>query len=67
MTVVSFYYYLRVVVVMLTPPEGELPEREPVGVSMSTVLAISAAATVILGLFPGVIFDWASTAAGVHL
>ena len=52
---------------MLMTPEGEVTEREPVGASMGTVLAISAAATVILGLFPGVIFDWASTAAGVHL
>jgi NADH-quinone oxidoreductase subunit N len=67
MTVVSFYYYLRVIVVMFTPVEAEAIERERIGVSMSAVLAVSAAATIVLGIFPSLVFDWASKAATLHL
>jgi NADH-quinone oxidoreductase subunit N len=66
MTVVSFYYYLRVIVVMLTPAEGDAVEAEKIGISMSAVLAVSAAATVALGIFPSLVFDWASKAAALR-
>jgi NADH-quinone oxidoreductase subunit N len=66
-TVISFYYYLRVVVVMLTAPEeAGRPVREPVSRSMGTILAATAVLTVVLGIFPTVVFDWARTAAGIH-
>ena len=66
MTVVSFYYYLRVIVVMLTVPEEAAVEREAVGLPMGTVLGVSAAATVLLGIFPAVILGWATRAASLH-
>jgi NADH-quinone oxidoreductase subunit N len=67
MTIVSFYYYLRVIVVMLAaPPEGAV-ERPRVGISMGTVLAVSAAGTMLLGLFPSFVLDWANRAASLHL
>ena len=67
-TVISFYYYLRVVVVMLTAPEeAGQPARVPVGRTVSAVLVLCAVATVVLGVFPTVLLDWARTAAGLHL
>jgi NADH-quinone oxidoreductase subunit N len=67
MTIVSFYYYLRVIVVMLAaPPEGAV-ERQRVGISMGTVLAVSAAGTMLLGFFPSFVLDWANRAASLHL
>jgi NADH-quinone oxidoreductase subunit N len=66
MTIVSFYYYLRVVVVMLAAPEGALAEKTRVGISTSTVLGAAAVATIILGIFPTAVLDWASHAASLH-
>ena len=67
MTIVSFYYYLRVIVVMLSAaPEGAVA-RPRVGISMGTVLAVSAAGTLVLGLFPSLVLDWANRAASLHL
>src|SRR5437016_6998412 len=65
MTVVSFYYYLRVIVVMLAQPDGAVAESR-VGFSTSTVLGAAAVVTVFLGLFPSVVLDWASHAASIH-
>ncbi|MDQ6709016.1 MAG: NADH-quinone oxidoreductase subunit N [Candidatus Dormibacteraeota bacterium] len=67
MTIVSFYYYLRVIVVMLAAPPEVAVERERVGVSMGAVLAASAAGTMVLGIFPGFVLDWATRAASLHL
>ena len=67
MTIVSFYYYLRVIVVMLAPPPEAVVERPRVGISMGAVLAASAAGTMLLGLFPSMVLDWANRAASLHL
>ena len=67
-TVISFYYYLRVVVVMLTAPEeAGRPAREPVSRVMGAILVLCSIATIVLGVFPTVVFDWARTAATLHL
>ncbi len=65
MTVVSFYYYLRVIVVMLAQPDGAVAEKR-LGFSTSTVLGAAAVATIFFGLFPSVVLDWASHAASLH-
>jgi NADH-quinone oxidoreductase subunit N len=65
MTIVSFYYYLRVIVVMLAQPDGAVAESR-VGFSTSTVLGAAAVVTIFLGLFPAVVLDWASRAASLH-
>jgi len=65
MTIVSFYYYLRVIVVMLAQPDGAVAEKR-LGFSTSTVLGAAAVATIFFGLFPSVVLDWASHAASLH-
>ena len=66
MTIVSFYYYLRVIVVMLTVPEEAVVEQHSVGFSTTTVLGAAALATIVLGIFPAVVLDWATHAASLH-
>lgn len=66
MTIVSFYYYLRVVVTMLATPDEALAKPASVGVSTGAVLGVVAVATIVLGLFPGVVLDWATRAASLH-
>ena len=66
MTIVSFYYYLRVVVVMLATPEGAVAEKPRLGISTSGVLGLAAVATIALGIFPTTVLDWASHAASLH-
>jgi NADH-quinone oxidoreductase subunit N len=60
-SLVSIVYYLRVVVLMFAPAAGE---ARPASVPAATtaVLALSAVATVGLGIFPAYLFDWAQTA-----
>jgi NADH-quinone oxidoreductase subunit N len=65
MTIVSFYYYLRVIVVMLAQPDGAVAEKR-LGFSTSTVLGAAAVATIFFGLFPTMVLDWASHAASLH-
>ena len=67
MTIVSLYYYLRVIVVMLAAPPETAIARERVGVSMGAVLGAAAAGTLLLGIFPSFVLDWATQAASVHL
>jgi NADH-quinone oxidoreductase subunit N len=57
-TVISLYYYLRVIVVMVTVPEGAAPARERVGLPMTAVVGITAAFTAVMGLIPQ-FFNWA--------
>jgi len=57
-TVISLYYYLRVIVVMVTVPEGAPVERERVGLPMTLVVGLSALGTTLMGLVPQV-FGWA--------
>ena len=66
MTVVSFYYYLRVVVAMITVPEEGLVKPARPGFSTSTVLAVAAVATIGLGIFPATVLGWATHAASLH-
>jgi NADH-quinone oxidoreductase subunit N len=65
MTIVSFYYYLRVIVVMLAQPDGAVAEKR-LGFSTGTVLGAAAVATIFFGLFPTMVLDWASHAASLH-
>jgi NADH-quinone oxidoreductase subunit N len=66
MTVVSFYYYLRVIVAMVTAPEEGLARPVRTGVATSTVLAAAGVATIVLGIFPATVLDWATHAASLH-
>jgi NADH-quinone oxidoreductase subunit N len=63
MSVVSAYYYLRVVVAMyMRPPVGE-DGWSPVGAAAGVALAVSAAVVLILGVYPGPVLAWARIAA----
>jgi NADH-quinone oxidoreductase subunit N len=66
MTIVSFYYYLRVIVVMLAAPDEAVVEKRPLGIPTGTVLGATALATLVLGIFPAVVLDWATRAASLH-
>jgi len=58
-SLVSAYYYLRIIVYMfMKPGEGELHMDKWV----SLVLVVTALAVVILAIFPGIVFEWASQA-----
>jgi NADH-quinone oxidoreductase subunit N len=61
-SVVSVYYYLRVVVAMYfrdpVRPHEAFPSQ-----SMQFAIAIAALAVVALGVFPGMVVDWAASAA----
>jgi NADH-quinone oxidoreductase subunit N len=60
-SVISIYYYLRVVVAMYFR-EAVRPHAPFASSSMRAGLVISAIAVVALGVFPGSVVDWASTA-----
>jgi NADH-quinone oxidoreductase subunit N len=63
MSVVSAYYYLRVVVAMyMREPAGE-DTWAPVSPSATLALAISAAVTLALGVFPAPVLTLARIAA----
>src|SRR5262249_60083572 len=59
---VSLYYYVRIVVFMYLKKEsiGSTPEMSP---SLVVVLAVAVAATLVLGVYPRVVFDAAEKAA----
>jgi NADH-quinone oxidoreductase subunit N len=67
MTIVSFYYYLRVIVTMVTLPEGAIERPARTGVVTSAVLGVGAVATIVLGIVPSVVLGWATHAASIHL
>jgi NADH-quinone oxidoreductase subunit N len=57
---VAAYYYLRIIVVMyMYEPTETLDGVQPLGAEMGAALWISAAATLVLGIFPGLILDFA--------
>jgi NADH-quinone oxidoreductase subunit N len=61
-SVIAIFYYLRVVVTMFVPSE-QAPARVPrVPVAAGGVLALTALATVALGIFPNYLLDWAQQA-----
>jgi len=57
---VAAYYYLRVLVVMYMhePETTEHPEEIPGGVKLT--MWVTAAATLVLGMFPGIVLDLAN-------
>lgn len=57
MSLVSVYYYIVVIRVILT---GEVKEETPIRVpfSLKTVMIVSSIATIILGIYPGPITNW---------
>jgi NADH-quinone oxidoreductase subunit N len=56
---VSMYYYLRVVVAMYFKEPSQ--SHEPFGApSMRLALVVAAVATIILGVLPGTVVDWAT-------
>ena len=60
-SVVSIYYYLRVVVAMWTrPPAGEAPRLHPV---LALLLAVAVGGTLVFGLYPRPLFDAAEASA----
>jgi NADH-quinone oxidoreductase subunit N len=66
MTIVSFYYYLRVVVVMLAVPDEALARPARLGAATGIVVGVGAVATILLGVFPALVLGWATSAASLH-
>ena len=63
MSVVSAYYYLRVVVAMyMRDPVGD-DVWAPVGVGAATALAFAVVMVLVLGVYPGPVLAWARAAA----
>jgi NADH-quinone oxidoreductase subunit N len=63
MSVISAYYYLRVVVAMyMEEPAGE-DQWSEVGTGPALALAISTAVVLVLGVYPGPVMAWARAAA----
>ena len=63
---VAAWYYLRIIVVMyMYEPTESLEGMQPLGVGMSAALWVSAVATILLGVFPGLILDFAGRSAGL--
>jgi NADH-quinone oxidoreductase subunit N len=61
---VAAYYYLRIIVVMyMHEPSSATDSLQPMGAGMKTALWTSAAATVILGIFPTLVLDFAGKSA----
>jgi NADH-quinone oxidoreductase subunit N len=57
---VGAYYYLRIIVVMYMREATEESALSPLPIGLGTALAVSAAATIYLGVLPGRILDFAS-------
>ena len=63
MSVISAYYYLRVVVAMyMSDPVGE-DQWSEVGTGPALALSISTAVVLVLGVYPGPVMGWARAAA----
>jgi NADH-quinone oxidoreductase subunit N len=60
---ISLYYYIRIVVFMYVKPPtaGSQPAMSP---SLSLALAVAVVATLVLGIYPRVLFDLAESSAG---
>jgi NADH-quinone oxidoreductase subunit N len=57
---VAAYYYLRILVVMYMKEPGETTlNLEPLGIGLSAALILPAAGTFVLGIFPGLILNFA--------
>jgi NADH-quinone oxidoreductase subunit N len=60
---VGAYYYLRIIVAMYMREPKEESALSPIPVGLGTALAISAAATIYLGVLPGRVLDYAARSA----
>jgi NADH-quinone oxidoreductase subunit N len=61
---VAAYYYLRILVVMYMKEPGETAlNLEPLGAGLSAALLLPAAGTFVLGIFPGLILNFAGKSA----
>jgi NADH-quinone oxidoreductase subunit N len=63
MSVVSAYYYLRVVVAMYMRDPVEEDVWAPIGVGSAAALTIAVVVTLVLGVYPGPVLGWARAAA----
>jgi NADH-quinone oxidoreductase subunit N len=61
-SVVGAFVYLRIVITMYGGGEVEAEERVAIDLPTGTVLAVSAAAIVVLGILPGFVLDFARDA-----
>ena len=62
-TVLSLFYYFRIAKALFLAPEKEALYKAPTGVSLSALILVLAAATLLLGVFPEGIHDLAIHAA----
>ena len=62
-TVVSFYYYLYVIVQMYMREPGEDFADARITPALAVALLIAAAGTLYLGILPGRVLEWTSAAA----
>jgi NADH-quinone oxidoreductase subunit N len=61
---VAAYYYLRILVVMyMHEPSEAVADLPPLGGSLGAAIWVSAAGTLILGVFPSLILDFAARSA----
>ena len=64
-SVVSVFFYLRVVVMMyMTPPSGEPVTFPPVPKIAGAALVVSAMVILYLGLLPAHVLEWAAASVG---
>jgi NADH-quinone oxidoreductase subunit N len=63
---VAAYYYLRIIVVMYMHEPGEAADSAgPVSAGLRLAMIGSAVGTIILGIFPGLVLDFAGRSAGL--
>jgi NADH-quinone oxidoreductase subunit N len=62
-SIVALYYYLVVIKVMFVDRSEDEKKRIPVSAPYTLALGISVLGVVLLGVFPAIIFEWATRAA----
>ncbi|HUQ95619.1 MAG TPA: NADH-quinone oxidoreductase subunit N [Bryobacteraceae bacterium] len=63
---VGAYYYLRIIVVMYFKEPGEsMADLQPVAPGVAAVLWVSAVATLVLGIYPSLVLDFARKSAAL--
>src|SRR5580700_4309128 len=63
---VAAYYYLRILVVMYMKEPGEATlSLQPMGMGIGTTLWVAAAGTLVLGIFPSVILNFATASSAL--
>jgi len=64
-SLVSLFYYLRILVVMYMRPAEEPPTLQPIPKALGAVLVLCAAATMLIGLWPVWAVNWVTQALAV--